>query len=139
MNLNQFFTSLMVWLYQVSHGRLMGRMMGFNVLLLHTTGRKSGKARVTPLGYFLQDGGYLLVASNAGRPKNPAWYYNLMSSPHTKIEIMDKTIPVTAEELSGEARARSWQQVIAAAPNYARYEKSTTRQIPVVFLRPEGG
>jgi len=132
---NKIGEAVQVWLYRVSHGVLMGRMMGFNVLLLHNVGRKSGKARVTPVGYFPHEGGYLLVASNAGRPKNPAWYYNLMSSPQTRVEILGKTIPVTAETLTGEARTKGWQQVISSAPMYARYEKMTARQIPVVFLR----
>ncbi len=131
------FNSIQIWLYRATRGRLGGSMMGFNVLLLHTVGRKSGKERVTPLGYFRQDGGYLLAASNAGRPKHPAWYLNLMNSPRTKVEIMGQTIPVTAETLSGEARAQGWQQVISSAPQYARYEKMTTRQLPVIFLKPD--
>lgn len=132
-----FFSFIQVWLYRATRGMLGGGLMGFPVLLLHTVGRKSGKERVTPLGYFPKDGGYLLAASNAGRRKNPAWYLNLMNSPHTKVEIKGRTIPVSAEALSGEARTQGWQQVIATAPMYARYEKMTTRQIPVIFLKPD--
>ncbi len=111
-------------------------MPGFKVLLLTTTGRKSGKAHTTPLGWFGHDGGYVIVASNAGQPKNPAWYLNLVSNPQVTVQVFNKIIPATAEVLSGEARAQAWRQVIATAPSYAGYEKKTTREIPVILLRP---
>ncbi len=124
------------WIYHQTGGRLGGSMMGNKVLLLHTTGRKSGKAYTTPLGYFPQEGGYLLAASNGGQPANPAWYLNLMSKPQTTVQIGGKVISVNAENLTGEAREQAWQRVVAAAPSYANYQKRTTRQIPVVLLRP---
>jgi len=111
-------------------------MRGFKVLLLTTTGRRSGKVRTTPLGLFEHPGGYLIVASNGGRPVHPAWYLNLEKNPHVTIQVMDKVIPVTAEVLSGEARAKAWQEVIRSAPAYAAYEQRTPRQIPVILLRP---
>jgi deazaflavin-dependent oxidoreductase (nitroreductase family) len=112
-------------------------MPGFKVLLLTTTGRKSGKAHTTPLGWFKQDGGYVIVASNAGKPKNPAWYLNLVSNPQVTVQVFDQIIPATAEVLSGEARTQAWRQVIAKAHSYAGYEKRTRREIPVIFLRPK--
>jgi len=111
-------------------------MRGFKVLLLTTTGRKSGKARTAPLGCFDHQDGYVIVASNAGQPTHPAWYLNLKSNPHVTVQVLDKVIPVTAEVLSGKARAQAWQNVIATAPSYAAYEKRTTREIPLVLLRP---
>lgn len=137
--MKQFYRAWMafhVWIYRRTGGRLGGSMMGNKVLLLHTTGRKSGKAYTTPLGYFPQEGGYLLAASNGGSPVNPAWYLNLMSKPQTTVQIGSKVISVTAEALAGEAREQGWQRVITAAPSYANYQKRTTRQIPVVLLRP---
>ena len=125
-----------VWIYRLTGGRLGGSIMGLRVLLLHTTGRKSGKAYTTPLGFYEQAEGYLLAGSNGGRPVHPAWYLNLISKPQTTVQIGGKVIPVTAEALAGEAREQGWQQVITAAPNYANYQKKTTRQIPVVLLRP---
>ena len=114
--------------------------MGKNmVLLLTTTGRKSGKVRTLPLGSFDRQGGYLIVASNGGAPANPAWYYNLKSHPQVTVQVLDKVIPVTAEILSGEDRAQAWQQVISEAPNYAAYQKRTTRQIPLILLHPISG
>jgi deazaflavin-dependent oxidoreductase (nitroreductase family) len=111
-------------------------MRGFKVLLLTTTGRKSGKTRTAPLGRFDYDGGYLVVASNAGLPTHPAWYYNLKSNPRVTVQVLDQVMPATAEVLSGEARAQAWRQVIATAPSYAAYEKRTTREIPLILLRP---
>lgn len=111
-------------------------MRGFKVLLLTTTGRKSGKTYTTPLGQFDYDGGYVIVASNAGQPTNPAWYYNLKSNPRVTVQVLDQVIPATAEVLSGDARAQAWRQVIATAPSYADYEKRTSREIPLILLVP---
>jgi deazaflavin-dependent oxidoreductase (nitroreductase family) len=111
-------------------------MRGSKVLLLTTTGRKSGKARTVPLGSFDRQGGWVIVASNNGQPTHPAWYHNLKSQPQASVQVFDKVIPVTAEVLTGEARAQAWQQVITTAPAYADYEKQTTREIPLVLLHP---
>jgi deazaflavin-dependent oxidoreductase (nitroreductase family) len=124
-----------VWLYRISRGKFGGMMRGFKVLLLTTTGRKSGKTYITPLGVFDHAGGYLIVASNAGLSTHPAWFYNLKSNPHVTVQLQDKVISATAEVLSGEARTQAWRQVIATAPSYADYEKRTTREIPLILLR----
>jgi F420H(2)-dependent quinone reductase len=79
----RFFTAIMVGLYRLSGGILGGNMRGFKVLLLTTTGRKSGKTRTTPLGRFDWKDGYVIVASNAGGPTNPAWFLNLKSHPQS--------------------------------------------------------
>lgn len=111
-------------------------MRGFKVLLLTTTGRKSGRLHTVSLGLFEQPDGYVIVASNNGLSTHPAWYHNLKSNPQATVQILDKVIPVTAEVLAGEARAQAWQQVITTAPLYADYEKQAAREIPLVFLRP---
>ena len=133
----RFFMAIMVWMYRRTGGKLGGTMRGLKVLLLTTTGRKSGKTYTTPLGCFDHEAGYVVVASNAGQSANPAWYYNLKYNPHVTVQVLDKVIPATAEVLSGEARAQAWRQVIATAPSYAGYEKRTTREIPLVLLRPD--
>ena len=132
----KLFLAIHVGVYRLSGGRLGGTMRGFKVLLLTTTGRKSGKVHTVPLGRFDQPGGYIIVASNGGQPSHPAWYHNLKNQPQVTIQIDDQVVPVTAEVLTGEARAQAWQQVITTAPAYAEYEKQTTREIPLVFLRP---
>ena len=136
-SLFKFFMALQVWMYQRSGGKLGGKMRGFNVLLLTTLGRKSGKTYITPLGWFDHPDGYVIVASNGGQPANPAWYYNLINNPHITLQVLDRVMPASAEVLSGAARAQAWQQVIATAPFYADYEKRTTRAIPVILLRPD--
>jgi deazaflavin-dependent oxidoreductase (nitroreductase family) len=128
--------ALQVKIYQLSKGKFGGNMRGFNLLLLTTTGRRSGKEYTTPLGRFDQEGGYIIVASNAGQTTQPAWYLNVKHNPQVTVQVMDKVIPATAEVLSGEARTQAWRQVTSIAPAYANYEKRTTREIPIILLHP---
>jgi deazaflavin-dependent oxidoreductase (nitroreductase family) len=125
-----------VWIYRRSAGKTMGSLSGAPVLLLTTTGRKTGKLHTVPLGCFDHKDGYVIVASNQGLPLHPAWYHNLQRNSRATVQLSDKVIPVTAETLSGAARAQAWQQVITTSPIYAGYEKRTTREIPLVLLRP---
>ena len=111
-------------------------MAGVKVILLTTQGRKSGKLFTTPLGGFEHPDGYVIVASNSGSPTHPAWYYNLKSNPQVTVQVYENIVPVTAEFLSGDSRAKAWQRVITTAPSYANYEKRTSREIPVILLRP---
>ncbi|MEI7845421.1 MAG: nitroreductase family deazaflavin-dependent oxidoreductase [Chloroflexota bacterium] len=133
--LTRLFMALHVALYRLSGGKLGGEMRGFTVILLTTQGRRSGKSFTTPLGFFEHPDGYVIVASNGGRPTHPAWYFNLKSNPQVTLQVFDKNLSSTAEILSGEARRQMWQQVIATAPAYAEYEQKTTREIPLVLLR----
>jgi F420H(2)-dependent quinone reductase len=132
----KLFQAIQVWLYRRSGGRLGGSMRGFKVLILTTTGRRSGKLRTVLLGLFDWQGGYLVVASNAGRSVHPSWYLNLITHPQAAVQVLDQVVPVTAAVLTGETRTHAWQQVITSAPMYAAYEKKTTRTIPLVLLTP---
>jgi deazaflavin-dependent oxidoreductase (nitroreductase family) len=132
------------WLNKVMSRRLRrkgGRIMGFNALVLTTVGAKSGARRTNPVGWFSgQDGSWLIVASAAGAPRNPAWYYNIAAHPdEVKIEMDGRTIPVTAEQLHGAERDEAWQQITAAAPRFAQYEQKTDRVLPVIRLEPRSG
>jgi F420H(2)-dependent quinone reductase len=134
--LTKFFISISVLLYQLSGGKIGGQMGKFKVLLLTTKGRKSGKTYIHPLGYFERDGGYYLVASNAGRDANPAWYYNVKSNPtDVTIQIGDKKMKVTPQIILGEPRRPVYDWIASIAPNYGSYEKKTSREIPLVLLR----
>lgn len=126
-----------VFLYRLTGGRFGGQMRDFKVLLLTTTGRKSGQKRTTPLGYFDYDGGYVITASNAGLPRNPGWYYNLKSKPQVTVQVKDRVMTAVAEEAQSDLRNQLWGQLIEQAPSYGDYEKSTTREIPMIILRPE--
>lgn len=113
-----------------------GKAMGMNALVLTTVGRKTGESRSTPVGFFPDgDNRWLIVASAAGAPKNPAWYYNIAANPDkVSIEIGDRTIPVTATQLHGEARARAWREITAAAARFGKYQEQTDRELPIIRL-----
>ncbi len=125
----------MVWLYRRSGGRIAGTMKGAPVLLLTTTGRRSGRPWTTPVIYQPDGDGWVLIASNGGRPRHPAWWLNLRASPEATVQIGRETVPVTAEAVDGGDRDRLWQVMTAVYPGYDRYATRTTRRIPVVRLR----
>jgi deazaflavin-dependent oxidoreductase (nitroreductase family) len=111
-------------------------MGGFKVLVLTTKGRKSGKIFSTPVGYFERDGGYLIVASNGGGAAHPSWYHNIKGNPDdVMIQIKDKEMKVKPEIILGEPRKPLWSWIVSSAPNFGDYEKRTTREIPLVFLK----
>src|SRR5262249_20771023 len=120
-------------------GAIGGRMAGLNVLLLTTTGRKTGQSRIAPLGYFKQDGNFVVIASNGGADQNPAWFYNLKSNPQGNIQIGNKQLPARAEIPDTEKRKRLWAELVEMAPTYKRYEERTKREIPLVILQPVQG
>jgi deazaflavin-dependent oxidoreductase (nitroreductase family) len=115
----------------------MGRMAGLNLLLLTTMGRKSGKQRTTPLGYFEHDGGYVITASNAGSDRHPGWFLNLRDHPQVQIQIKDKEMPATAQVLGPELRNELWKKLVSLFPQYGKYATSTKRVIPMVLLIPQ--
>jgi deazaflavin-dependent oxidoreductase (nitroreductase family) len=130
-------SSLHVALYRASGGRIGGRLRGnLPVLLLTTTGRKSGKRRTTPLLCVEDDGKYVIIASVGGAPKHPAWYLNLQGDPHATIQIGTQRIAVRAQTATPEERARLWRAAADMYPGYDRYQAKTTREIPVVVLTP---
>ena len=132
----RLFLGLHVWMYRMTNGRFGGEMRGFKVLILTTKGRKSGRILHTPLGYFERDGGYYIVASNAGGDKNPAWYHNIKGNPgDVSIQVNERKIKVTPQVVSGEPRRQVYDWIASLAPNYAEYEKSTKREIPLLLLK----
>ena len=121
-------------LYRLSGGRFGTALGGMQVLLLTTTGRKSGQTRTWPLAYF-RDGDRLLVVGSAnGEPKHPAWYLNLRDNPAVTVQLGAKTRRMTAATATGDERARLWARIVADAPGFAGYQRKTTREIPVVIL-----
>jgi deazaflavin-dependent oxidoreductase (nitroreductase family) len=120
--------------YRVSGGRLGGRMNGVPVLLLTTTGRKSGKPRTAPL-LFVRDGETIVVvASNGGSDYVPAWWLNLRANPEAEIELGRVRTHVKAREASPAERARLWPEFTSRFAAYATYAARTAREIPVVIL-----
>ncbi|WP_280401299.1 nitroreductase/quinone reductase family protein [Nocardia carnea] len=113
------------------------RMMGMNLLVLHTTGRRTGRPRQSPVAWF-PDGHnrWLIAASAAGADANPDWYHNLAARPEdVAIEIGGRgPLPVTAEVLTGTEREQAWETIITTAPRFAGYQNKTGRTIPVIRL-----
>jgi deazaflavin-dependent oxidoreductase (nitroreductase family) len=122
-------------LVRVTRGRV-NTAFGLPVLLLTHTGAKSGTVRETPLGYFDGgDGALVVLASQGGLPKHPAWYFNLLAHPDTEVLLGGKRRPVRARESEGEERQRLWRSVIEMAPNYGDYQAHAgERRIPVMVL-----
>ncbi len=115
------------------------RLMGCDALLLTTIGRKSGTERAVRVGCFPGTGGsWLICAAAGGTAVNPAWYYNIAAHPDkVQIEVEGRRkVAVTAEQLHGAERAEAWQQITAAAPQFARFQHKTDRELPVIRLLP---
>jgi F420H(2)-dependent quinone reductase len=126
--------ALNVWLYRLSGGRVMSKMGAAPILLLTTTGRKSGRRRTAPLLYLKDDGSLVLVASLGGAPKHPAWFLNLEANPRVTVQIGSQRSNATTRRASAEEKARLWPRLVEMYPQYADYQKRTTREIPVVIV-----
>jgi deazaflavin-dependent oxidoreductase (nitroreductase family) len=113
-----------------------GKMMGFNALILHTVGRRSGQERTNPVGWWPgPDGSWLICASANAAIDNPAWYYNLAAHPdQVSIEVNGQTVPVSAQQLHGGEREQAWRQITTAAPRFSQYQTKTDRELPVIRL-----
>src|SRR5262245_56272096 len=124
--------------YQLTGGTLGHRAGGIRNLLLTTTGRRSGELRTVPLAY-LEDGDeFVLVASNGGADRHPAWWLNLAARPAATIQVGGQTLAVVARRANAAEHARLWPRLKEANPFYGVYEQITAREIPVVILRPTG-
>jgi len=130
------FIALNVWVYRVSGGRVMGRMGAAPILLLTTVGRKSGQRRTVPLLYLEETGRFAIVASYAGSPRHPAWFFNLEANPRVELQVRSRRFSATARRASAEEKAQLWPRLVAMYPAYADYQKRTTRDIPLVILSP---
>ena len=130
------FTRLHRAIYTRTGGRLGSKLMGMHMLLLTTTGRKSGLPRTLPLACFPDGDDLVVVGSNNGQAQHPAWFMNLQQDPEARIRFGRDERRVRAEVATGEERARLWTWLVNQNSMYAKYEKRTTREIPVVVLRP---
>lgn len=119
-----------------SGGREGMTIAGKPVVLLTTVGNKTGKLRKIPLMRVEHGGEYALVASLAGAPKHPVWYYNVVANPTVELQDGPVTGDFTAREVFGAERALWWDRAVAAFPPYAEYQRKTTRRIPVFVLSP---
>jgi F420H(2)-dependent quinone reductase len=127
------------FLYRRTGGRFGGKIQGLDVLLLTTKGRRTGKRRTAPLGYFEHQGCYVVTASNGGSNRHPGWFHNLRSDPIAWIQIRDRRLEVRAEIAGPAPRAALWMRLLELAPSYGAYARRTRREIPMVSLRPAAG
>ena len=123
-------------LYRVSGGRVGGRVWDLPVVLLTTTGRRSGKRRTVPLCSFRDGDDVVVIASYGGLDQPPAWWLNLEANPHAELQDGRTRRAVTARNAGPGERERLWAEVTSRAPGYLEYERRTAREIPVVILQP---
>lgn len=104
------------------------------LLLLNTTGARSGQRRTTPMMFHTDGDRPVVIASNVGAPRHPDWYLNLAANPRVVVEIGDETYDAVATTLDGEERERVWADVVALYPFFTDHQAKTSRRIPLVAL-----
>ena len=125
----------MFW-YGLTNGLIGGRVRGAPVLLLTTVRRKSGSKWTTPLLYLEEGESIVLVASNGGRDRNPAWFTNLKRNPAVEVQVRGERRRMMADQATWEEKSRLWPLVTGMYRQYEEYQRNTKREIPVVILRP---
>lgn len=122
--------------FRANAGKVGGPFEDGDLLLLHTTGARSGEERVNPLAYARQRDTYLVVGSAAGADRDPAWVHNVVAHPQVEAEVGTNTLALTASVVRGPERRRLYDKMIDLMPGFAVYETQTTREIPVIVLTP---
>ncbi len=120
--------------YQETGGKVGHDWEGSIVLLLTTTGRRSGEKRIAPLIYQEHGDDYLIVASKGGADEPPAWFLNLEAEPKVELQVWDDVFPATARVATANERAEMWPKMVATWPAYDDYQAKTDREIPIVVL-----
>jgi deazaflavin-dependent oxidoreductase (nitroreductase family) len=127
------------FVYEISGGRIGERIGRSPMLLLRTTGRKTGQPRTAALLYHRDGGNYVVVGSKGGSDSPPAWLRNLEAIPEVGVQVGVKRFPAQARVASAEERRRLWPEMTRLYPQYNRYQSQTERVIPLVILAPAGG
>lgn len=125
--------------YEASGGRTHATIVGRPVVIVTYRGHRTGNVRKTPVMRVEHDGAYAMVASMGGAPTNPQWYASIVADPHVMLQDGPEPRDFVAREVHGDERARWWERAVEAFPTYARYQKKTTREIPVLVLEPVTG
>lgn len=131
-----FFDKSNQWFYSLTGGRFGGQLLMFSMLLLHTTGRKTGQKRTHTLLYLKDGENVVICASNDGQEHHPGWYWNLQNNPRARVQTGRKTYDVIAQEAEGEEYKRLWQRFLKTTPLYAGHRKRTSRHFPILVLKP---
>jgi deazaflavin-dependent oxidoreductase (nitroreductase family) len=120
--------------FRANGGKVGGRFEGAPMLLLTSTGAKSGQSRINPLVYMPDGERYVIFASKGGAPTNPDWYHNLVAHPSATIEVGTDKFDIDASILSGAERDRVFAEQVERVPTFGGYQRNTTRTIPVIRL-----
>jgi deazaflavin-dependent oxidoreductase (nitroreductase family) len=120
--------------FRANDGRVGGYWEGRDLLLLTTTGRKSGRSHTTPVAFARDGDRFLVFASKGGAPTHPDWYRNLVADPSVQVEVGSEHFEAVATPLAGEARDRAYAQQVERIPAFGEYQEKTDRIIPVVAL-----
>jgi deazaflavin-dependent oxidoreductase (nitroreductase family) len=129
-------TTVPVAVYRLTGGRLLGRVGGQPVLLLHTLGRRSGRWRTTPVQYLRDGQSLVVVAANGGAARPPAWLLNLRADPRARVQIRGETRDVTAREVVEDEQASLWGRLTAANPSLEKVAQRAGRRLPILVLSP---
>ena len=124
--------------FHANGGKVGGMFANTPLLLLTTIGAKSGQPRTTPLAYTTDGDRFIVIASKAGAPTNPDWYYNLLANPIVTVEIGQERFQARAAIAEGQERERLYAQMGAQLPQFLEYQQKTSRQIPIVVLERIG-
>ena len=125
--------------FRANGGKVGGQFVGAPMLLLTTTGAKSGQSRVAPLVYSTDGDRLVIIASKGGAPTHPDWYHNILANPQVTVELGIETFKARASVPEGAERDRIFAQVVEQMPGFGEYQKNTTRTIPVVLLERIAG
>jgi deazaflavin-dependent oxidoreductase (nitroreductase family) len=131
----QDFNKTIIEEFRANGGKVGGQFEGARLLLLTTIGAKSGASRINPLAYIEDGDRYVIIASYAGAPTNPPWYYNLLAHPDVEVEVGTLRFKARAEVVKGPERSKLYRKMASVMPAFADYERKTTRSIPVIALR----
>ena len=134
LNLAKVFTGMHALVYRLTGGAISGKVAGMSVLLITTVGRKSGKPHTTPLSFFPDGDRRIIVASNGGAPRHPAWWLNLQKNSTAMIQVGRQRVAVQAAEVSAADEPRLWDTIIRTYAGYDAYRGKTTRRIPLIAL-----
>ncbi len=120
--------------FRANGGKVGGYFANMPLLLLHTVGAKSQEPRINPVAYTMDGDRYVIIASKGGAPTNPDWYYNVVAQPLVTVEVGTEQFQAQATIPPEPERTRLYDQMAALRPNFAEYQRKTTRRIPVVVL-----
>jgi deazaflavin-dependent oxidoreductase (nitroreductase family) len=127
-----------VFVYRSTKGRVGSRMGGGAIVLLTTTGARTGKRRTTPLMTVRDGDAYVVIASNGGLPNHPGWYFNIKANPEARLEVAAEAFDVRGRVATAEERARLWPGIVERFPGYGKYQRKAPREIPLVILERSG-